>query len=209
MDLLLVLDYVSAAEETPPPFVSTVYRLARTWRGERYHRHWNAMESAARVFSQRLSAWFNANDYFAKRTTFTNIARYSIEKDMVSRMPAQKKTQTFNRESNWKGFLEYRLSDMELLDADEQVISDEELLESVVKLVESGYKLTASYSATTKSATATLQAGDALPKLSGWALSAKDKDARGALKLLLYKHFECLKEDWLPLLGSEKPVQRG
>lgn len=209
MDLFLVLNHVSVRTETPPRHLPTVYRLARTWGGERYHRGCNAMATAALRFSQRLSTWYNANDYFDNRTTLDNIARYSIEMDTLTNMPPKKQTQNFSRETSWKGFLEYRLSDMELLDADEQVVTDEDLLESVVNLVNSGYKLTASYSATTKTATATLQAGDALEKYSGWALSARDKDARNALKLLLYKHFECLKGDWASLLAAEKPIQRG
>jgi len=209
MDLLIVPCHVPAEPQAKKAFMPTVYGLARTWRGERYHRSCNAMASAAGRFSQRLSTWYNANDYFDNRTTFENIARYSIEKDMVTRMPAKRKTTEFNRESTWKGFLEYRLSDLELIDADETVVSDEEMLESVIRLLETGYKFTASYSATTKTATATLQAGDALPKLTGWALSAKGSNGRDALKLLLYKHFECLKEDWTPLLGSERPAIRG
>lgn len=124
-------------------------------------------------------------------------------------MAAKRKTNEFTRESTWKGFLEYRLSDLELMDADEAVCSDEDLLEGVVALADAGYKFTLSYNAQSKAATATLQAGDALPKLVGWALSAKDANGRGAIKLLLYKHHECLKGDWTPLLSAEKPVQRG
>ena len=167
------------------------------------------METSARMFSSRLSTWYNQNDYFCNRATITSIAVFSIAKDMVTRMPAKKKPNEFVRESVWKGFLEYRLSDLELIDADEAVISDEELLDGVVTLTEGGYKFTASYNATSKTATATLQAGDALPKLVGWALSARGRDCREAIKLLLYKHHECLKGDWLPLLTVERPVQRG
>lgn len=124
-------------------------------------------------------------------------------------MSAKKKTTEFSRESSWKGFLEYRLSDLELMDADQAAITDEELLDGVVTLSDAGYKLTLSYNAVTKTATATLQAGETLPKLVGWALSARGVDGREAIKLLLYKHHECLKGDWTPLLSVERPVQRG
>jgi len=161
------------------------------------------------MFSHRLRTWYNANDYFANRTTLTNIAIFSFTKERLINVATKRKTTEFTRESTWKGFLEYRLSDLELIDADEAVISDEEMLDGVVTLLDAGYKLTLSYNAQTKAATATLQAGDAIPKFTGWALSAKDVNGRGALKLLLYKHHECLKGDWSVLLTSEKPIQRG
>lgn len=183
--------------------------MAATWAGEGNIRCCREMETSARMFSARLRTWYNANDYFANRITLTNCAVFAIAKDRVTRMPVKKKTTEFNRESAWKGFLEYRLSDLELIDADEAVITDEELLDGVVTLSELGYKFTCSYNATSKTATATLQAGDALPKLTGWALSARGRDGREAIKLLLYKHHECLKGDWLPLLEVERPVQRG
>lgn len=209
MDLLIVSRYVPP---DPPPevhFLPSVYKLARTWRGERYHRNCNEMATSARAFSLRLSTWYNANDFFSNRITLTHLAVFSIAKDYIIPMPTKRKVNDFARESTWKGFLEYRLSDLELMDADQAVITDEELLDGVVTLSESGYKFTLSYNATTKAATATLQAGDLLPKLTGWALSAKGRDGREAVKLLLYKHHECLKGDWLPLLTTEKPIQRG
>ena len=95
------------------------------------------------------------------------------------------------------------------MDADQAVITDEELLDGVITLSEAGYKFTLSYNPVSKAATATLQAGDAHPKLVGWALSARGTDGRDAVKMLLYKHHECLKGDWTGLLTAEKPVQRG
>jgi len=209
VDLLIVPRYVAPPTPAKPHFLPSVYTMARTWRGARYHRYCNEMETAARRFNLRLSTWYNANDYFSNRTTLELSATFSIAKDLVTRMPSKRKTNEFTRESAWKGFVEYRLSDLELMDADQAVITDEELLDGVVTLSEQGYKFTCSYNSVTKTATATLQAGEALPKLVGWALSARGRDGREAIKLLLYKHHECLKGDWLPLLAVERPVQRG
>ena len=209
VDLYIIPRYVSETPTTSPVWLPSVYTMARTWGGTKNIRLCREMETSARMFSTRLSTWYNPNDYFSNRTTITSIAVFSIAKDVVTRMPTKRKTNEFVRESVWKGFLEYRLSDLELIDADEAVISDEELLDGVVTLSDAGYKLTLSYNAQNKTATATLQAGEVMPKLVGWALSAKGRDGREAIKLLLYKHHECLKGDWLPLLTTTKPVQRG
>lgn len=209
MDLLIIPYYVAEPPPPKPHFLPSIYTMASTWRGTRYIRICREMETSARMFAARLGTWYNANDYFANRTTLTNIAVFSIAKERLINVASKRKPTEFTRENTWKGFLDYRLSDLELLDADEAVISDEEMLDGVVALLDAGYKLTLSYNAQTKATTATLQAGDAIPKFTGWALSAKDVGGRGALKLLLYKHHECLKGDWTALLTAEKPVQRG
>lgn len=209
MDVYVVLSYLPA--EAPPPLqrMPTVYAMARRWRGERYHRNCNAMAGAAGQFSRRLSAWYNANDYFSNVTTMQLISRYLMSLEEIVNMPKKSAIPAFNRENNWKGFLEYRLSDLELIDADETVVSDEELLETYIGLVLDGYKITGTYKAATKTATATLQAGERQGDLAGWALSAAGSDPREALKLLFYKHFEALKGDWKPLLNADKPIRRG
>lgn len=208
MDLHIIPRIVSELPAPRQSFLPSIYTKAKTWGGARHIRICREMETAARMFSFRAATWYNANDYFANRATLTSIAIFSIAKERLIMAAKPKKTE-FTRESAWKGFLEYRLSDLELLDADEAVLSDEDLLDGVTTLVDAGYKFTLSYNAQTKTATATLQAGDALPKFTGWALSAKDQNGRGALKLLLYKHHECLKGDWTSLLTAEKPIQRG
>lgn len=209
MDLYLVLHYVPERSQATPQRVSKIYTMARTWRGAGYHRACNAMASAAGEFSYRLSAWFNTNDYFSNPRTMQAVSRYLIAQEEIVKMAKKQTVPAFNRESTWKGFLEYRMTDLELLDADETVVTDEWLMEEYIKLIMAGDKLTGTYKASSKTATATMQAGETQGELAGWAISAAGRDPREALKLLFYKHYECLKQNWKQLLEADRPVRRG
>lgn len=122
-----------------------------------------------------------------------------------------KKTSTIKdfERAEWKGFLEYRLSDAELAAASEWDLSDTDVIEAFINLTAKGYKLTVTYSAKSGASTATLMAGVEQGKASGWALSAKGEDARDAVKLLLYKHYHALEESWDAMLDVKRPVARG
>lgn len=209
MDGIYVLCYVPEHTPSPVRFLSTVYARARTFRGERYHRHCNIMATEGARISTRLRTWWHAADFFSNAQNLASISRFAIS--LQEGIMATKKV-TANKDferAEWKGFLEYRLSDTELLTAEEWDVSDTDLVEGVVNLTAKGYKLTVTYSSKTGAATATLMAGNEQGKLSGWALSARGRDGRDALKLLFYKHWHALEEDWASLLDVGKPVARG
>lgn len=209
MDSLYVLRYLPENEKEKICFLQTVYEKARTLRGARYHRHCNILATEGARVSARLRTWFHATDFFSNAQNLASIARYAITLQEGILM-AKKTTSTkdFVR-TEWKGFLDYRLSDAELQAAEEWELSDTDLVEGVLSLTAKGYKLTASYSAKTGAATATLMAGVEQDKLNGWALSARGSDARDAIKLLFFKHWHSLEEDWSELLEVNKPVARG
>jgi hypothetical protein len=209
LDTVLVLRYVPQNAPAQIRFVSSLYDKARTLADVRYHRPCNILATEGSRFGKRASSWYHASDMFRNKDVLASYARFAIVYQGELLMAKNtSKTQDFKRDT-WKGFLEYRLSDAELLAADEWELSDVNLVIGVMSLIENGYKFTASYKAETGVATCTLQASEALPKLSGWALSTKGANAREAIKLMLYKHFTALEEDWTPLLGADKPVQRG
>lgn len=167
------------------------------------------MASEGSRLSARLRTWWHATNFFDNTQNLVSISRFAISLQEV--IMAAKKTganRDFQR-GDWQGFLEYRLSDAELLAAAEWEVSDTDIVEAIVNLIAKGYNLKTSYSVKTGAATATLIAGQEQGKLSGWAVSAKGTDGRDALKLLFYKHYHALDEDWTPLLDVGRPVARG
>jgi hypothetical protein len=72
------------------------------------------------------------------------------------------------------------------------------------QLLQQGYKLSLSWDAENSVFYSTLtQTGEESP-WRGWALSGRGPTPEGALKMLFYKHFTVLKEDWAKA-SSEKP----
>lgn len=123
-------------------------------------------------------------------------------------MPKKAAPTTFER-SEWKGFLERKLTDAELADFDSQVVKAEEVLVSLEKLAGDGFQFKLSYSDKLKAFTATLVDQNPKSKTAGYALSAADDTAFKALSMLLYKFLVVLDGDLNALLTAERPSRRG
>lgn len=104
-------------------------------------------------------------------------------------------------------FLNLRLTEEQLADADEQHWKPTQILAAMEKALMTGLALSFSYNAERKTANAFF--ADRRPGLptSNYALGAFSDDCGDALRLLLYKHFVVLSEDWTELLGVE-PARR-
>lgn len=209
MEIVLVLVNAPQTPKEEVRYLSTIYRKVRTFADTRYHWDCNTMANEGARISKRLRTWFHNTDFFSNRPNMDSIARYSFALQEGILMAKKTTPQNTYERAEWKGFLEYQMSDAELEAGTAWELGDADLLEGIVSLTGRGYKLTASYNAKSGAATATLMAGQEQGRLSGYALSAKGTDARDAMKLLFYKHWHILDEDWSGLLEVGKRVTRG
>lgn len=161
------------------------------------------------LLSARLDRWSVPYNFFDNRATIEQLARLSniIEGEILKMARTPKKTEYSRPE--WKGFLDYTLNEQELEAADAWKLTPAQMWEGINTLTAEGYRLTVSYSKQLTAYTATLQAGSEQGSASGWALSARDVKAEGALKLLLWKHFIGMDGDWKGLTDAPKRATRG
>lgn len=119
-----------------------------------------------------------------------------------------RKTSTPVRETTGSlTFLNLRLTEEQLADADSQNWKATQMMAALEKALQAGLSLSFSYNTERKSANAFF--ADRRPNVatSNYALGAFSDDCGDALRLLLYKHFVVLSEDWSNLLGVE-PARR-
>jgi len=102
--------------------------------------------------------------------------------------------------AKWQGFLDYRLTEDQLMELDGWQPTLVEIWEQADMLLTSNYRVTLSYNANTKTATATIIDDEPTRKAGGWALASSDSNGATALKAALYKHFHVLAADWENLL---------
>lgn len=209
MDIILE---VRCVRQPPAPNVDIpegVVARARRWSSPSVRTSVRRLESLAHHCCSSLRRHYTPNDFWQTRKTVELLASFHIE--FYERLIMAKKksvVQEFKR-TEWKGFLEFHLTDAHLLAADEWEATDTDLLEWYCEMTVQGYKITGSHKSESGDSTATMMAGDLQGELSGWALSAKGRDGREALKLLMYKHNYALETDWAQLLGESRPVRRG
>jgi hypothetical protein len=107
---------------------------------------------------------------------------------------------------DWKGFVEYRLTQEELTELDGWKCPPAATFELLSRLVFNGYRWTASYNPARKLACVVVTANDESLKWQGYGMSSFDTDCYEAAKMAVFKHFYILKEDWSLLLDQEKPT---
>lgn len=161
------------------------------------------------LLSARADKWSVPHNFFDNRQTLEQLARLQIIIQEEILMAKKTSRQSDFDRPEWKGFLDYTLNEQELVAADAWKATSAQIWENVNGLLAEGYRLTLSYSANLRAYTATLQAGKEQGAAAGWALSARDAKAEGALKLLLYKHFAGLEQKWDTLLETPKRTIRG
>lgn len=96
-------------------------------------------------------------------------------------------------------FVNYNLTDEEKKDHDNANRPVEYVAKSALKLVSSGYGLKVAFDAYSKCYQATLTVWLEANSNFGYGLSARGATPERALSLLLYKHFDVLKENWATL----------
>jgi len=209
MDILLELCYVRQYSETlllPP---KGVVRRAKNWADSDIQASVRRLETIATHCMHSLKRHYTPMDFWTQPKASILSSQFHVEFYGRLIMPKKRtQVQDFKR-TEWKGFLEFHLSDAHLLAADEWEASDTDLLEWYCEMTVQGYKITGSHKSEAGYSTATMMAGEVHGDLSGWALSAKGRDGREALKLLAYKHSYALETDWTQLLGVSKPISRG
>lgn len=109
--------------------------------------------------------------------------------------------------ADWKGFLDYRLSETELAQLDEWAPPLGEVWEMVDKLLTDNYRVTLSYNKQFGVASCTILDDDPGRRTGGYGLASSDADGAMALKAALHKHFNVLGGTWDKLL--DEPLTKG
>lgn len=122
-------------------------------------------------------------------------------------MSGRKAKEVSYKRATWVGFLDFRLSEDELLALDDWQPTAAEIWESVDTLIESNYRLTLSYNERLKLASVTLIDDNPERRSGGYGLSSSDRDGALALKAAVFKHFHVLQGSWERLI--DQPLTRG
>jgi len=155
-----------------------------------------------------MASYYSPDNFFEKYRAANAFAEFRMIYTEFY-MPARKVQPTTGDRPEWQGFLERRLSDMELQAFDEHEWNAVEILAALDEMMLSGYKVTLSYQSKDKAFTATVMDQRKGSMTAGYALSATDGTGFGALCMLLYKHIEILSGEWGILLGEGRPTRRG
>lgn len=150
------------------------------------------------------ASWTQPSNIFHSGRFIYKLSKFQRELDFMARRTTQQKKQA---RAKWQGFLDYRLTEDQLMELDEWQPSPAEVWEQADALITSNYRVTLSYNEQTRTATATLIDDDPNRKAGGWALASSDANCALALKAALYKHFLVLQGSWENLL--DLPNQGG
>lgn len=112
-----------------------------------------------------------------------------------------------NSKAEWKGFLDFRLSDEELTELDNWKPKPVELWSEVDEMISAGYRLTLTYNAKTHLASCTMIDDSNVRPTGGHAISSADSDGALALKMAVFKHVK-LDRTWVSLLDKPQPLGR-
>ena len=111
-----------------------------------------------------------------------------------------------NSKAEWKGFLDYRLSEDELAELDNWKPKPNELWAEIDEAIGAGYRFTLTYNSKTHMASCTMIDDSNMRPSGGFALSSSDADGALALKMQVFKHLK-LERVWNSLL--DKPPVMG
>lgn len=106
-----------------------------------------------------------------------------------------------NDKAEWKGFLDYRLTDDELTELDNWKPKPNDIWQEVDAAIAAGYRFTLTYNAKTHLASCTMIDDSSTRGSGGYALSSSDEDGALALKMAIFKHVR-MERTWASLLGK-------
>lgn len=112
-----------------------------------------------------------------------------------------------NSKAEWKGFLDFRLTDDLLAELDAWKPKPNELWAEVDEAIGAGYRFTLTYNAKTHLASCTIIDDSNMRPSGGYALSSSDSDGALALKMAVFKHLK-LDRVWNSLLDKPAPLGR-
>jgi len=170
---------------------------------DNYTQHLWSVTVLADELLRATASFHGTGDYFLTRRHSSRLFLFRQEiAAMANRKPKDAIRDTSKAE--WKGFLDFRLTDELLAELDNWKPTPKQIWEVMDKLIASGYRATLSYNPRTHLASCTLIDDDPTRKTGGYALSSADEDGALALKMATFKHLK-LGEDWSSLLGHDAP----
>jgi len=155
---------------------------------------------------KRAASYREAKDLFV---TSKFMSKFSLFRQERATMASRKKVDPIVQEdkAEWKGFLDYRLSDAELEELDSWKPRPTDVFAEVDAAITTGFRFTLTYNLKTKLASCTIICDDASKRYGGYALSSSDEDGAGALKMAIFKHVK-LGRVWDELVGKDVPRGR-
>lgn len=109
--------------------------------------------------------------------------------------------------AEWRGFLDFRLTEDELLELDQWKPKPVDLWAEQDELVKAGYRLTLTYNSKTHLASCTMIDDSNMRPTGGWAISSADTDGASAFKMAIFKHLK-LERSWIALLDKPQALGR-
>jgi len=148
----------------------------------------------------RLASYRSEGDLWQKQRFYGRVA-YLREEFAMARGTAKRDAIKDTDKAEWKGFLDYRLTDEELNDLDNWKPKPTEIWAEVDGAIAAGYRFTLTYNAKTHLASCTIIDDNPTRPSGGYALSSSDEDGALALKMAVFKHVR-LDRTWQSLLGK-------
>jgi hypothetical protein len=142
-------------------------------------------------------SWYQSSNLFLKPKFTYSLINLRQEYAKMARRTNQNLPP---KRAKWQGFLEYRLTEDQLMALDEWTPTLAEIWEGVDALLTANIRVTLSYNVNTKTASCTLIDDSPDRKSGGWGLTSSDADGASAVKAALYKHFTVLEGKWEVLM---------
>lgn len=157
---------------------------------------------------QRAQSWSAPSNFFDNDKNDRLFSEWRIAFYRGACGVKTKRAQTYTS-AEWKGFLERPMTEAELEEMDGWKPKPNEIWELVEAVIQDGYQIQLSRSGKTGMANCSMTDRNADRKTAGYALGTADDNGALALKAMLYKHFNILQRDWLPLVGQPVKGKRG
>lgn len=158
--------------------------------------------------TMRVQTYTGASDIFqTPRFAYYYATWHVIYQEAIVARKVQ--TQAAQERTSWQGFLDHRMTEDELADADNWTPSEADIWEEIEEIINTGIRVQLSYSTKLGMATCTLTDYRPGSRTAGYALSAQDANGALALKLAIYKHNVLLRGDWATLLTDRPRGRRG
>jgi len=125
----------------------------------------------------------------------------------MARQEKKKDAISDSSKAEWKGFLDFRLTEDELLELDNWKPKPVELWSEIDEMIKAGYRLTVTYNAKTHLASCTMIDDSNTRPTGGFAISSADTDGASALKMAVFKHLK-LDRTWVSMLDKPQPLGR-
>lgn len=206
LDLYFIDNKPSQNDTTPPYLPRSRITQYERYRDRTNRQYVHYLKAQAAHLHKRVQSWSNPTNLF--ETGNFLVLHHDFREYYHKLMGTKRKTNTTETiKPDWKGFIEYRLSEDELAALDAWQPEPHEIWEAVELMLSAGYVLKLSYNTERHEGYCTVVDQNPRGKTSGWAVGNTDTNGLLALKMAVYKHFQVFKDGW-PIPNGDGPKTR-